>query len=125
MQNLKSVYDAVKAADEKVNQIAADMVAAFDEGTEEGKQKAFDMQPALKEAREEAGKLNDLYVSLKDAGGDVDGHARKFVPAGETPKAQAEDAKTKTRAEFEAMTHQERHQFFKDGGVLVEDVEEE
>jgi hypothetical protein len=122
MQNLRPVYEAAKAADEKVRTIMADMVAAFSEGTEEGKQKALDLRATLDAAKGEADAANELYVSMRDAQGDPDAAARKFVPAGE--KAEKAATSTITRAEFEAMTYEARYAFFKDGGTIVETAAE-
>lgn len=119
--NLKPVYDAAKAADEKVNGIMVEMLDAFNEGTEEGKQKALELRLALEAAKAEAKTANELYVAMRDAQGDQDAAARKFVPVGSAPAAAGK--KTITRAEYEAMDHAARHQFLmKDGGTVVDEL---
>ncbi len=120
MQNLKPVYDAAVAAEAKVREIMADMLAAFEEGTEEGKQRALAMRESLEEAQAAARQANELYVSMRDAQADADAHARKFIPIGEKP---ANKAKQMTRAEFEALSPAERMDFALKGGIIVE-VEE-
>jgi hypothetical protein len=122
MGSLKPVYDAAKAADEKVSAIMAEMIAAFECGTDEGKQKALDLRPALDAAKEEARQANDLYVSMRDAQAGSDEHARRFVPVGDV--AQKAGAKEITRAEYEAMDYAERHTYLKNGGAIVDHLSE-
>lgn len=115
---LKELYEAAKVADEKVRVIMQDMVAAFDDGTEEGKLKALEMRPALDEAKLEAEKANLLYISARDADfEDPDSAARKFVPAGGENSVR----KQMTRAEFEALSAAERMTFMLADGKLIEE----
>ena len=122
MLNLKPVYDAAQAAEAKVNGILAEMLEAFDTGTDEGKQKALDLRPALEEAKAEAKTANDLYVSMREALGDQDAAARKFVPVNGAEPAQAK--KVISRADYEALDFAARHEFFANGGSVVETLEE-
>ena len=122
MLNLKPVYDAAQAADEKVNGIMAEMLAAFNDGTEEGKQKALDLRPSLDAAKAEAKAANDLYVSMRDALGDQDAAARKFVPVNNVEKPD-QGKKVITRADYEALDYEARYNFFKDGGSVVDTLE--
>lgn len=118
MQNLKPVLDAARAADEKVSQVMGEMLAAFEEGTEEGKARALEMRGALDQAKEEARTANDLYVSMRDAAAGEDDAARKFVPVeGAKPENQAREI---SRAEYEALDYAERHAFLSAGGSIVE-----
>jgi hypothetical protein len=123
MQNLKPVYDAAVAAEAKVSSVMAEMLAAFDEGSEEGKARALEMRPALDQAKEEARAANELYVSMRDAAAASDDAARKFVPvdaalaAGAKPGSQAKEI---TRAEYEGMAYAERHAYLKAGGAIVD-----
>jgi hypothetical protein len=124
--NLKAVYDAAKAADEKVNAVLTEMTAAFEEGTEEGKQKALALRPALESAKVDARQANDLYVEMRDARSDSDEHARKFVPVNQAAaKAGQTTGKTVTRAEFDAMDHGQRRTFLlQDKGTVVDELAE-
>lgn len=122
MANLKPVYDAVKAAEEKVNGILAEMSGAFEEGTPEGVQRALALRPQLDEAKAEADRANELYVSMRDASQVEDSPARKFVPVG---SAQGESSKKViTRAEWEEMDPQARHNHLKQGGSIVDSLED-
>lgn len=115
---LKELYDAAKAADEKVQVIMQDMVTAFDDGTEEGKLKALEMRPVLDEAKLEAEKANLLYISARDADfEDPDAAARKFVPV---PNSENSVRKQMTRAEFEALSAADRMTFMLADGKLIE-----
>ena len=116
---LKSLYDAAKEAEAKVNQIQLEMVEHFDSGTEEGKQAALDLRPALDEAKKEADTANLLYISARDAEPEDTGSAaRKFVPA---VVKEEKPGNTKTRAEFEAMSAADRMTFITTvGNSIVE-----
>ena len=115
---LKELYDAAKAADEKVQEVMQDMITAFEDGTEEGKLKALDLRPALDEAKAKAEEANRLYISARDADiEDPDSAARKFVPAGGENSVR----KQMTRAEFEALSAAERMTFMLADGKLIEE----
>lgn len=124
MVNLKPVYDAAVAADAKVNGIMAEMVAAFDDGTEEGKQKAMGLREELSKAQAEAKAANDLYVEMRDAQSQSDENARKFVPVNEQAAKIDGAAKQISRAEYEAMPAMSRGKFIHDGGSVVDELAE-
>jgi len=120
MVNLKPAYDAAVAADAKVNAVLMQMSAALEKGTDEGKQEALDLRPALDAAKAEAVQANDLYVAMRGASAGVDDNARRFVPVNEAAAAAGVVTKQMTRAEWEKLDFEARRQFFKDGGELVE-----
>lgn len=125
MLDLKPQYDAARAASEKVQAILNDMKAALDAGTEEGKQKALELRPALDQAKIEADNANQLYLSMRDAAGTTDNAARLFVPAGSavSPDAATANAKEMTRAAFMGLDPEAQMKFMKAGGKLVEAAE--
>jgi len=115
MAKLKEMYEAAKAADEKVQGIMRDMVAAFDDGTEEGKLKALEMRPALDEAKTQAEEANRLYISARDADfEDPDSAARNFVPVNDEGKPK----KQLTRADYDKLSLIEQAQFIRSGGSV-------
>lgn len=115
---MKELYDAAKAADEKVQEVMQDMITAFEDGTEEGKLKALDLRPALDEAKSQAEEANRLYISARDADfEDPDAAARKFVPVSEGGNSQK---KTMTREEFNQLTAADRMSFMLADGKLIE-----
>lgn len=122
--DLKKVYDAVKAANAKVDEILNQMLVAFEGEDEEAVKKALELRPALDEAKAKADEANQLYASMRDANVDEKSPASKFVPVNGTAQQQAEGAKTKTRAEFEQMTNRERHEFIANGGAVVDEAAE-
>lgn len=124
MKSLKVVYDAAKAADEEVGRILSAMQAAFEEGTEEGIQRALALRPELDEAKAKAAEANAVYVSMRDASMDENEHARKFVPVSGGAAKAVSQGKVMSRAEYEQLPYDERHAFFKEGGVLVDKLPE-
>jgi hypothetical protein len=120
MQKLKDLYDAAKAADEKVKQVQLEMLTVLDDGTEEGKAAALALRPALDAAKQAADEANLLYISVRDAGAgeDPNAAARKFVPV--AGAADASQGKSKTRAEFDALSAAERMSFMLGDGKIVE-----
>ena len=122
MQKLKPLFDAAKAADAKVQQILQDMLTAFEDGTEEGKQKALALRPALDEAKQAAEDANLLYISARDADAeDANEAARLFVPAGGVVTGGGKEI---TRSEYEAMDYAKRHEYLKSGGAIVDNPAE-
>jgi hypothetical protein len=118
MPKLKELYDAAKAADEKVQEVMQEMITAFEDGTEEGKLKALDLRPALDEAKIEAEKANLLYISARDADfEDPDAAARKFVPVSEGGNAQKKEM---SREEFDKLNAAERMSFMLADGKLID-----
>jgi hypothetical protein len=120
MPNLKPYYDAALAADAKVKQILSEMDTAFNEGTDEGKQKALDLRPALEEAKTKAEEANKLYASMRDASLINDSSAALFTtppdPAGNDQKD--ESPKVMKRSDYQALTPKARLVFSKAGGRL-------
>jgi type IV secretory pathway VirD2 relaxase len=122
MPKLRELFDAAKAADGKVTEILNRMTAAFDTETEEGTAEAMGMREQLSMARAEADQANLDYITARDVQAEADEHARKFVPAGDG--AQKTDSKQITRATYEAMDYAERHTYLKNGGAIVDHLDE-
>jgi len=120
MTKLKPLFDAAREADAKVLQILTEMTTAFESGTEEGKQQALDLRPALDEAKLAAEEANLLYISARDAEGnsDPDAAARKFVPV--PGAAKGKDVKELSRAEFEALNAADRMSFMLADGKITD-----
>lgn len=119
MQNLKPLYDAVIAAEAKVASIQKEMLESFESGTQEGKEKAMELRPALDEAKAGAVEANQLYLSMRDSDAQENGHARMFVPVPDSEK-NAGQGKQLPRAEFEALDAAEKMAFALKGGIIVE-----
>lgn len=121
MPKLKELFEAVKTAEEKANAIMRDMTAALELGTEEGKQAALDMRPALDEARQAADEANLAYIAARDAepGEDPNANARKFVPVQDGPRSQR--AGTMLRSEFKKLSARDQMDFMLADGKLVDD----
>ena len=125
MLDLKPLYDAARAASDKMQTILKDMETAFNEGTEEGKQKALELRPALDQAKIEADQANQLYISMRDAASVSDQAAKLFVPAGSvTNPTGADAAKEMTRAAFEGLDAEAQMKFMKAGGKISEPAQE-
>ncbi|TRZ48836.1 phage major capsid protein [bacterium] len=85
--DLKKYYDAVLAADAKVNSVAVRINTFFDESKIEDAQK---LQPDLAAAKKEYAAANALYLEM--AGVERSNPATSFVPAGgATPQQPAKD----------------------------------
>jgi hypothetical protein len=122
MPNLKPYYDAAFKADEEVKRILAEMDTLFNDGTEEGKQKALQLRPALDEAQAEAKEANQLYTSMRDASLVNDSMASLFTtPADPASQARDESPKIMKLSEFHALSPRERLAFAKSGGALEEE----
>jgi hypothetical protein len=121
MSQLKPLYDAVMAAENKVKAVMQQMLDAFNSGTEEGKTQALDLRAELDAAKLEAEQANQVYVSARDAGDSmesVNAAARKFVPVNEkTGKSQSKELK---RADFEALSPADKMDYVMNGGLIVE-----
>jgi hypothetical protein len=124
MVNLKPVYDAAVAADAKVSEIMAEMVAHLEENTEEGKQQALALRETLDAAKAEAKVANELYVQMRDAQVQTDESARKFVPVPGAEKQAGQVKQQITRAEYEAMPAMEKGKFLAAGGMVVDEIRE-
>jgi hypothetical protein len=118
--NLKLFYDAAQTAGSEVLRVAAEIEAAFVLGTDEGKQQAMALKPALDEAEAKATAANELYQSMVKAASTGDA-AAKFVPAN---AEQAQEKKVITRADYETLDFEARHKFFKNGGSVVDALAE-
>lgn len=121
MPNLKPYYDAALGADAEVKRILAEMDAAFNDGTEEGKRKALDLRPALDKAQKQAEDANELYISMRDASLVNDNTAALFSAPADPAKDsdQKPDRETMSLAEYNAMSPRDRLSFAKRGGRLI------
>lgn len=121
MIDLKPYYDAARAADEEVQTILNEMNVHFSAGTEEGRQAALDLRPALDEAKEKAAQANQLYLSMRDAAAQQgNSAAREFVPVTQDLHAGDTSAKEMARDTFDALDAFERLKFIRGGGRVVE-----
>lgn len=118
--DLKPLYDAVMESEATVAGIEREMLAAFEEGTEEGRAKALAMRPALDEAKNQAREANQAYVAMRDSDAAESGNARKFVPVPGAEKQAGQDKKRMTRADFDAMSAADRMSFMLSDGKLVD-----
>lgn len=115
--NLKPYYDAALAADAEKQQIMADMDAAFNENTEEGKTKALELRPALDAAKIKAEEANKLYASMRDASA-TNGNSAPSKFVSDQTEAEESGKNVKTFAEYQALTPKERLAFSKAGGRI-------
>jgi hypothetical protein len=123
MPNLKPYYDAALAADAEVKRVLNEMDTAFNDGTDEGKQKALDLRPALEEAKTKAEGANKLYASIRDASLVNDNMAALFTTPPDPAKDDQQDDKSPKvmkLPDFQALTPKARLAFSKAGG-RVED----
>jgi len=122
--NLKPYYDAALKADEETKRILAEMDAAFNDGTPEGKQKALDLRPALEKAQIQAKEANQLYASMRDASLVNDSMASLFTtPPDLAQQVQKDDSpKVINRAGFTALSPTARIAFTRAGGKIVDDL---
>jgi HK97 family phage major capsid protein len=81
--NLKSYYDAVVAAEVKVQGLATQINTYFEANETE---KALELRPQLDKAKADAKAANDLYHSMRAAVGEGSDPARKFTPVGGDPE---------------------------------------
>lgn len=121
MINLKPFYDAAQAAGTEVLRIANEIEIAFALGTEEGKQQAMALKSTLDDTEAKAQAANELYQSMRKAASTGEA-AAKFVPVNSAEKP--EEKKVITRAAYEALDYEARYNFFKDGGTVVDTLEE-
>ncbi|HEY6073180.1 MAG TPA: hypothetical protein VIV15_07255 [Anaerolineales bacterium] len=123
--NLKPYLDAAQAADAEKKRILAEMDAAFNEGTPEGKEKALSLRPALDEATAKAEEANRLYTSMRDASLEQNNLGALFTvppdPAIPSNQSNADGTpKSMTRAEYNALHPRERLAYAKSGGELTD-----
>lgn len=119
MIDLKPYFDAAQAADAEVLRIMDEMNAHFSEGTDEGKQAALDLRPALDEAKGKAADANQLYISMRDAAATSNSAAREFVPVTDNTST-GNPAKEMERKDFEALDAADRLKFIRAGGSVIE-----
>jgi HK97 family phage major capsid protein len=81
--NLKPYYDAVVAAEAKVQSLANQINTLFN-GNDTAK--ALELRPQLDAAKAEAKSANDLYLSMRNAVGEGEDPAKKFTPMGGDPE---------------------------------------
>jgi len=123
MPNLKPYYDAALKADTEVKRILAEMDAFFTDGTEEGKQKALQLRPALDEAQAQAKEANEMYVSVRDASLTNDSMGSLFTSPSDITETDRPDQSPKSmkRSEFDRSDAATRAKFIKAGGKVVDD----
>jgi len=91
----------------------------FSDSTDEGKQAALDLRPALDEAKGKAADANQLYLSMRDAAATSNSAAREFVPVTDNTSA-GNPAKEMKRGEFDALDAAARVKFMRGGGTVIE-----
>jgi hypothetical protein len=119
MLDLKPYFDAVNTANEEVQRIAAEIDAAFQLGTDEGKTQALALRPALDEAQSKADEAMKLYDSLKKAN-QPSNLAAAFVPVSQTPTT-PDDEQPKgvmKRKDFLALNSADREAHIRGGGTI-------
>ena len=121
MPNLKPYLDAAIKADEEKKRIMAEMDAAFNEGTEEGKQRALQMRPALDEAIQAAKEANELYASMRDGSQTDDTMAALFTTPPDTATQSETDKQTSmSLKDYQSLAPRERLAFAQSGGQLTD-----
>lgn len=117
--DLKKYFDRAKADSDEVTRLQNELDTEFNSGTDEGIQKAIDLQPALEAAVKKANESNSLFVTLRDASNFTGNAASLFVSGDpDEDEEDAEDDKVKTLAEFNALSPRERLAFSKAGGRI-------
>jgi hypothetical protein len=111
--SLKMYYDDVIAANDRVSEVMDQMNELYKAGDKAG---AMELKPALEEAKLEARKVNELYVSLVDAVQQT-GSAKAFVAVSE---AVVEDGKVVSRDVFDGMEPAGKAVFLAGGGKIKE-----
>ena len=111
--SLKMYYDDVIAANDRVSEVMDQMNELYKAGDKAG---AMELKPALEEAKLEARKVNELYVSLVDAVQQT-GKAKAFVAVSE---AVVEDGKVVSRDVFDGMEPAGKAVFLAGGGKIKE-----
>lgn len=119
MLDLKPYYDAVNAADAKVQEIASEIDAYFREGSDESKVKALELRPALDEAQNKYAEAVSFYEAMQMANRPND-LAKNFVPVSNIPLEQPEGHQPTVikRQEYDRMGLLERARFIRSGGKL-------
>ena len=119
MLDLKPYHDAVLTADEEVKCVANEIDALFQEGTDESKEQALALRPALDEAQGKYDAALGLYESIKKAAAPSD-VAKNFVPVSDTspiPEGEEPNGVMK-RHDFQALSPADREAHIKGGGTV-------
>lgn len=117
--DLKKYFDRAKADSDEVTRLQNELDTEFNSGTDEGIQKAIDLQPTLEAAVKSAAESNKLYLSMRDAANLTGNAASLFVSNDpESEDEEAEGEKVLTLAAFNALTPKERLAFSKAGGRI-------
>lgn len=119
MLDLKPYFDAVNAANEKVQRVATELDALFTEGTDESKKKALEMRPALDQAQVELAEATALYEAMQMANRPND-VARNFVPVSTTEEPEGNQPTVINRQEYDQMSLIDRALFIRSGGKLTD-----
>jgi hypothetical protein len=119
--DLKKYFDRAKADSDEVTRLQNELDTQFNLGTDEGIQKAIDLQPMLEAAVNSAQASNKVYLSMRDAANLTGNAAALFVSNPEEDEEdETEGGKVKSLAEFNALTPKERLTFSQAGGRLVD-----
>lgn len=121
MLDLKPYQDAAIAADADVQRVAGDIDVLFRKGTDESKEEALALRPALDAAQSKHATALELYESMKKSS-QPSSVMQNFVNVSTTaPTPEAEKPKTvMTLAEFTSLSPRERLAFAKRGGKINE-----
>lgn len=117
--DLKAYYDDAVAKAEKVQQVAAEIDSHFKDGTDEGKQKALDLQPKLDEAQAAADEAMAFYEKMQNATRPND-VLKNFIPASETDADPEEGSQPSVikRVDFDEMPLIDQANFIHSGGTV-------
>jgi len=119
MLDLKPYFDAVNAAEAKVQEVAKQLDDLFRQGTDESMAQALALRPALDEAQKKHEEAIVLYEQMQKANRPND-IAKNFVPVSTTQTESAEGNQPTVikRQEYDRMTLQDRAEFIRSGGTL-------
>jgi len=119
MLDLKPYFDAVNTAEAKVQEIASEIDVLFNEGTDESKEKALALRPALDEAQSKHAAAIALYETMQKANRPND-VAKNFVPVSSTSTELSEGNQPTVikRQEYDRMSLMDRARFIHSGGIL-------
>jgi len=118
---MKKVYDDLKKAMEEKQAVLEEMTAAYNDGTDEGKNKALALREKLDEKQKAVDELNSTYLSLLKAekpGGD---EIQDLIPApGAEASGEGKNEKSMTREAYDSLDAGEKMKFVKSGGKITE-----
>ncbi len=117
MPDLKPYFDAVNAAEEKVQEIANSINDLFTQGTDESTIKALEMRPALEDAQVKHDEAVALYEAMQKANRPND-VAKNFVPVSSTDPVEGNQPTVIKRQDYDRMSLVDRASFVKSGGKL-------